>query len=303
VTILIAGCGYLGGAAAVRLRQEGHRVIGLTRTGGSAQSLMREGVEARAGDMVDPGFLATLPAVDAVVHCAASGRGGGVAQYRTVYVDGLRALVGAFPGARCVFTSSSSVYAQIDGSWVTEESPAVPDRETGRLLREAEELALSAGGVVLRLAGIYGPGRSVLLRNFLLGEAQIDVRTEPPATPDGRWINQIHRDDAAAALAWAVGGGKTGVFNVADHTPMTQRTVYAELARRFHRPLPPAGPPALDRKRGWTHKRVCSRKLTAAGWVPRFASWFDALDQDPLLVPSVLAQIPAGEQGAGGWMG
>ena len=268
-------------------------MIGLTRTVGSAQSLMREGVEARAGDLVDAEFLATLPAVEAVIHCAASGRGGGVAQYRQVYVDGLRALLGAFPGARCVFTSSSSVYAQIDGSWVTEESPAVPDRETGRVLREAEELALSAGGVVLRLAGIYGPGRSVLLRNFLLGEAQIDVRTELPATPDGRWINQIHRDDAAAALGWAVGGGQTGVFNVADHTPMTQRTIYAELARRFQRPLPPAGPPALDRKRGWTHKRVCSGKLTAAGWRPRYASWFDALDHDPALVASVLAQVEA----------
>lgn len=293
VTILIAGCGYLGKAAAVRLRRDGHRVIGLTRSAASAEALAAEGIEARAGDIADAAFVQSLPEAEAIVHCAASGRGGRAEQYRQVYVEGVRNFLAARPGARLVFTSSSSVYAQIDGSWVTEESPAVPDRETGRLLREAEALALAAGGTVLRLAGIYGPGRSVLLKNFLLGEAQIDVRTEAPATPDGRWINQIHRDDAAAAVAWAVGGGAAGVFNVADHTPMTQRTVYAELARRFQRPLPPAGPPALDRKRGWTHKRVSSRKLTAAGWNPRFPSWFDALDHDPLLVPSVLAQLGA----------
>jgi nucleoside-diphosphate-sugar epimerase len=291
VTLLIAGCGYLGKAAAVRFQRDGHRVIGLTRSSASAEALAAEGLEARAGDIADPAFIASLPEAQAIVHCAASGRGGGAAQYRQVYVDGVSHFLQAQPQARFVFTSSSSVYAQIDGSWVTEESPAVPDRETGRLLREAEERALAAGGTVLRLAGIYGPGRSVLLGNFLSGEAQIDVRSDPPATPDGRWINQIHRDDAAAALVWAVTVGVPGVFNVADHTPMTQRTVYLELARRFQRPLPPSGPPALDRKRGWTHKRVSSRKLTAAGWSPRFSSWFDALDRDPLLVPSVLARI------------
>lgn len=290
MTILIAGCGYLGKAAALRLQGEGHRVIGLTRSQDTAAALAAEGIEARAGDIAEADFVRSLPRADAVVHSAASGRGGGPGQYRRVYVEGVRELLAAHPGARLIFTSSSSVYAQIDGSWVTEESPAVPDRETGRLLREAEELALAAGGTVLRLAGIYGPGRSVLLKNFLLGEAQIDVRREPTATPDGRWINQIHREDAAAAIASAVQGAAAGVFNVADHTPLTQRSVYTELARRFDRPLPPEGVPALDRKRGWTHKRVSSRKLTAAGWTPRFPSWFDALDHDPALVPSVLAQ-------------
>jgi nucleoside-diphosphate-sugar epimerase len=292
MTILIAGCGYLGKAAAGRLLGEGHRVIGLTRSPDTAEPLAAAGIEARSGDIAEPDFVRSLPRADAVVHSAASGRGGGPGQYRRVYVEGARQLLAAHPGARFIFTSSSSVYAQIDGSWVTEDSPAVPDRETGRLLREAEDLALAAGGTVLRLAGIYGPDRSVLLKNFLLGEAQIDVRSEPPATPDGRWINQIHREDAAAAIAWAVrGGAAAGVFNVADHTPLTQRFVYTELARRFDLPLPPEGAPALDRKRGWTHKRVSSRKLTAAGWTPRFPSWFDALDHDPALVPSVLAQM------------
>jgi len=299
MTILIVGCGYLGAVAAARLAGGGHRVIGVTRTAASAAGLAAAGVDGRAGDVGDLAFLRSLPAVDRVVHCAAAGRGGGVAEYRRVYVGGVGRLTEAFPGVPVVFTSSTSVYGQIDGTWVTEESPAEPDRETGRLLREAEALTLAGGGVVLRLAGIYGPGRSVLLRNFLLGEARIDVRAEPPAAPDGRWINQIHRDDAAAAIVWAVErSGDHGIFNVADRQPMTQRTVYTELARRFHRPLPPEAPPALDRKRGWTHKRVSSAKLAAAGGAPCYPSWFDALDNDPALVPSILAQVAAAENPA-----
>lgn len=291
MTILVAGCGYVGKTAAACLRDTGHRVIGVTRSAESATALVAEGFDVRSGDIADPGFLRGLPMMDAAVHCAASGRGGGVDEYRRVYVGGVSALLDVFPEAHLVFTSSTSVYAQIDGSWVTEQRPADPDRATGRLLREAEDRVLSAGGTVLRLAGIYGPGRSVLLRQFLLGEAQIDVRTEPPATPDGRWINQIHRDDAVAAVARVIELRLSGLFNVADLTPLTQRGVYSELARRFDRPIPPEQPPALDRKRGWTHKRVSSRKLTAAGWSPRYPSWFDALDHDPALVPSILAQI------------
>lgn len=290
MTIVIAGCGYLGKAVATRLRQEDHRVIGVTRTDDSAAALAAEGFEARVGDIAEPAFVASLPAAEVVIHCAASGRGGGPAEYRRVFVEGVGRFQELQPAARLIFTSSSSVYSQIDGSWVTEESPAEPDRATGRLLREAEALVLAAGGAVMRLAGLYGPGRSVLLKNFLIGEAQIDVRTDPPVTPDGRWINQIHRDDAAAALIWALQPNCSGIYNVADHTPMTQRTVYAELARRFHRPLPPQGPPAIDRKRGWTHKRVSSAKLTAAGWAPRFPSWFDALDHDPELVKNYSAR-------------
>lgn len=294
MTILIAGCGYLGRAVAARLRGDGHRVVALTRTEASAAALVAAGFEAISGDIADDGFVASLPRAEAVVHCAASGRGGGAEQYRRVYVEGVGRFLHHQPATRLIFTSSSSVYAQIDGTWVTEENPAEPERETGRLLREAEELVQAGGGTILRLAGIYGPGRSVLLKNFLLGDAQIDVRSEPPATPDGRWINQIHRDDAVAAVAWVLGMGLGGVFNVSDHTPMTQRTVYTELARRFSRPLPSEALPAIDRKRGWTHKRVSSHKLTAAGWSPQFPSWFDALDHDAALVPSVLAQLGGG---------
>lgn len=292
--ILIAGCGYLGRQVALSLPARGCRVLGVTRSAETAAALEAEGIACRAGDVGDAAWVASLPKADAVVHCAASGRGGGAGAYRRVYAEGCRHLLAAQPQARMVFASSTSVYAQADGSWVTEESPAEPERETGRILREAEESVLAAGGAVLRLAGLYGPGRSVLLKNFLQGAAQIDVRTEPPATPDGRWVNQIHRDDAAAALVRALLEPLRGIFNVADDMPLTQREIYTRLAARFARPLPPEGPPALDRKRGWTHKRVSAARLRATGWAPRFPSWFDALDHDAELVPSVLGQAAQG---------
>lgn len=293
--LLIAGCGYLGQELARQAKAAGHGVTGLTRSADSAQALTNAGIPAIAVDLADAASVAKVaaqcPPVTAVVHCAAGGKGGGADTYRAVYLEGMKHLRAAFSDtARFVFTSSSSVYAQIDGSVVTEGSPALPERETGRILRAAEEEA----DVVVRLAGLYGPGRSVLLRQFLAGESVIDVRTEPPATPDGRWVNQIHRADAAAALLMAATGVlPTGIYNGADASPMLQRTIYAELTKRFAGPLPPEAVPDHTRKRGWTHKRVDSARLRAAGWEPRFPSWFDALDNDPELVPSIVRQLAA----------
>lgn len=294
--LLIAGCGYLGQELARQALAARHTVLGLTRRADSAQALSDAGIPALAADLAAPldGIAAHCPPETVVVHCAAGGKGGGPDTYRAVYLEGLRNLRAALPGARLVFTSSSSVYAQVDGTLVTEAAPAAPDRETGRILRETEDLTIAGGGTVLRLAGLYGPGRSVLLRQFLAGESVIDIRREPPATPDGRWVNQIHRADAAAALLMAATGALTpGIYNCADSTPLLQRTIYTELARRFQRPLPPEAAPDSARKRGWTHKRVDNSRLRAAGWLPRFPSWFDALNGDPALVPSVLAQLPA----------
>jgi nucleoside-diphosphate-sugar epimerase len=289
--VLIAGCGYLGKRAAELLRASGHEIIALTRSAESAEALRNQGWEARACDISDAHAVGELPAADAVLHCAASG-GGGAIGYQQVYIDGCRNLLAAFPHRPFVFVSSTSVYPQIDGSIVDENSPADPALETGRLLRQAENLALAAGATVLRLAGIYGPQRSVLLKQFLLGQAHIDVRRDPPLTPDGRWINQIHRADAAAAIAHVIRTDtRAEIFNVTDSTPMTQRDIFAGLAARFSLPLPPERAPAADRKRGWSHKRVSNARLQAAGWSPRFVSWFDALDHDPDLVPSIMAQV------------
>jgi nucleoside-diphosphate-sugar epimerase len=300
-SILIAGCGYLGSALARMALSRGLRILGVSRSETSAQALRDAGISARAADLSDAAAVAALAkelsGETSVVHCATGGRGGTADTYRAVYLEGMRYLRAAFPGApRLIFTSSTSVYAQTDGSRVNEDSPANPDRGTGRILRETEDETLAAGGTVVRLAGLYGPGRSVLLRDFLTGKSGIDVRPVDPATPDGRWINQIHRDDAARSLLFLLteadqAAVRSRIFNAADSTPMLQRELYQELARRFSRPLPPEGPPDASRKRGWTHKRVDASRLRALGWQPQFPSWFDALDHDAELVPSIMAQL------------
>ncbi len=284
-SVLVAGCGYLGEALAERFYSQGHAVTGLSRT---VSSLHRFPVlSCDLSQAVSVRRLESLrPAI--VVHCASSGRGG-VESYRAVFLEGSRNLLETFPEARFFFTSSTSVYGQVDGAVVTEESPAEPDRETGQILREAENLVLGGGGTVLRLAGIYGPGRSVHLQRFLEGTATIE------AGQVSRYLNQIHRDDAAAAIAHLAGlpSGETKgqIYNVADDTPLTQRACYEQLAEFFGKPLPPEAPPNLNRKRAWTHKSVSNEKLRAAGWAPRFKSFPDALRADPRLIPSIEALL------------
>ncbi len=260
--LLLIGHGYLGQAVARVFREVGWEVVPVTLSGGDG---------SLACDVGDRAAVEELPVADFIVHCAASGRGGAEA-YQHVYVDGCRNLTERFPGVPLLFTSSTSVYAQTDGSRVTEESPAVPGRETGRLLLEAEKITLSAGGVVARLAGIYGPGRSVILKKFLSGEAVIE---------DGgsRFLNQIHRDDAAMAVFHlATAGVSAAVFNVSDSSPLSQRACYEALSQMFDRSLPPGGPRDLNRKRGWTHKQVSNEKLRATGWQPAFPSFIAAAE-------------------------
>ena len=275
-TLLLCGHGYLGQAISRDFMAAGWDATALSRSGTPESVPPELACDVTSADEVSE--LHVKP--DFIVHCASSGRGGPEA-YRAVYLEGCRNLLNAFPGVPLLFTSSTSVYAQADGSEVTEESPAEPDRETGRILRETEELVLAHGGLIARLSGIYGPGRSVILKKFLGGEAVIEE--------DGRrYLNQIHRDDAAAAilrLAARIPGkamdardepAAGAIYNLSDSCPLTQFECYRGLSEIFGLPLPPSGPRDPDRKRGWTHKRVSNGKLRAAGWEPRFPSFLDA---------------------------
>lgn len=259
--LLLIGHGYLGQAITREFQSHGWEITAASLSGGDG---------TLACDVSDAAAVRDLPKTDFIVHCAASGRGGAEA-YQSVYVDGCRNLITTFPGVPLLFTSSTSVYAQIDGSVVTEESPAIPDRETGQLLLDAENLTLHSDGLVARLSGIYGPERSVILRKFLSGEAVIEE--------DGRrFLNQIHRDDAARAIFHLATTGGRGIFNVSDSTPLSQLACYENLCRIFEKPLPPTGPRDLNRKRGWTHKQVSNEKLRATGWQPHFPSFIDAAE-------------------------
>ena len=279
--MVIAGCGFVGLATARVFHGAGWEVLGLTHSPESAAALGGENFPVAACDISDADAVRGIAAqfgkkADAVIHCASSGRGGADA-YRSVYLEGARNLLDAFATARLIFTSSTSVYAQTDGAVVNEDSPAEPPRETGHILRETEDIVLARGGIIARLAGIYGPGRSVLLRKFFSGEAIIEG--------DGaRIVNQVHRDDIASALRVLIAKCATGIYNISDDAPMPQREIYAWLAQRFARPLPPTGPIDPNRKRGWTSKRVSNAKLRALGWSPMFPSFFDAVERQPKLV-------------------
>lgn len=283
-TLLLCGHGYLGQAISRDFLAARWEVMALSRSGDDG---------TLACDLSSASDVAALRVEpDFIVHCASSGRGGADA-YRAVYLDGCRHLLDSFPGVRLLYTSSTSVYAQIDGSVVTEESPALPDRETGTILRATEELVLASGGIITRLSGIYGPGRSMILKKFLSGEAVIEE--------DGRrFLNQIHRDDAAAAilhlarLQSEIAHPRSSIvnpnlFNISDSHPLSQLETYEKLSGLLHRPLPPAGPRDPDRKRGWTHKQVSNAKLRAAGWEPRFPSFLDAVES---IIPTLALPPP-----------
>ena len=265
--ILIAGCGYVGEATADLFHSAGWKVEGWVH---SSESAARLSVKPYSIQVIDVSRHADVRkyagAFDAVIHCVSS-RGGDVEAYCQIYLEGARHLLETFSKAKILFTSSTSVYAQRDGSWVTEESETKPLRETSRILLEVEKLILEKNGIVARLAGIYGPGRSALLTKFVNGTATIDPS-------NARFVNQVHRDDIASALFLllnreAVTSGQ--IYNVADDQPLLQSACYGWLAQRLNRPLPPIRKSEQPRKRGDTNKRVSNAKLRRLGWTPQLS--------------------------------
>jgi nucleoside-diphosphate-sugar epimerase len=276
--ILIAGCGYVGEATADLFHSAGWKVEGWVH---SNESAARLSVKPYCIQVIDVSRHADVGkyagAFDAVIHCVSS-RGGDVEAYRQIYLEGARHLLETFPKAKILFTSSTSVYAQRDGSWVTEESETKPLRETSRILLEVEKLILEKNGIVARLAGIYGPGRSALLTKFVNGTATI-------APSNDRFVNQVHRDDITSALFLLLNReAKTSgqIYNVTDDQPLLQSACYGWLAQRLNRPLPPIRKSEQPRKRGDTNKRVSNAKLRRLGWTPDYPTFGEAMEKNIL---------------------
>jgi len=277
--VLILGCGYVGLALGRRLAQAGHSVFGLRRSPPDSEAASNPGLRWLTGDITRPETLQALPGpFDWVVHCVSSSRGG-LDTYRAVYHEGMRHVLdwlAAHPPGAFAYTSSTSVYGQTSGGWVDGSAPTEPRSPTGAVLVEAERQVLAVArsgavpGRVLRVAGIYGPGRGHLFQQFLSGEARVQGDGE-------RWINMIHRDDVAAALEAVLEHGAAGeVYNAVDDQPVAQREFLAWLADNLGRPMPPpaSGEENVRRKRGLTHKRVRNRKLREmTGWSPAYPSY------------------------------
>ncbi|MBV9009077.1 MAG: SDR family oxidoreductase [Verrucomicrobia bacterium] len=276
--LLIAGCGYVGSAAARLFLHDGWQVTAWSRSGKIHDGNEPPGsLSVRAVNLGDPDDVQrnSFPC-DVVVHCASTS-GGSADEYRRVYRDGVRNLLAAFPAARVIFTSSTSVYGQRDGSWVDENSPAEAASEKAKILREAEELILRHAGIVLRLGGIHGPGRSFLLQAVLSGRI---------SAGRDRYVNGIHRDDAAAAIHLVITKppSRNGIFNVVDDTPALRSEIVAFLAKQLRRPLPQPAPRSSPRDD--SNKRVSNAKLRALGWVPRYPSYTEGFCQSVLVTPA-----------------
>lgn len=265
---LIVGCGYLGRRVAARWVAQGRRVVALTRR--NAGALAALGVEPAVGDVLDPHSLRGLPAAATVLYAVGLDRSAGKSM-REVYVEGLRNVLDTLPACdRFVYVSSTSVYGQSDGGWVTEESPTEPAEDSGRVVLDAERLLRSRrpDAVVLRFAGIYGPGRLLRKQPLLNGE--------PLVGDAGKWLNLVHVDDGADAVLAAEARGAAGeTYNIADDEPVTRRAFYALLAELL------GAPPAKFDERpepGAANRRVSGAKAkTALGWRPRYPSYREGL--------------------------
>jgi nucleoside-diphosphate-sugar epimerase len=276
---LIIGCGYIGlplGAELVRL---GHEVIGLGRSAEGRTDLKEAGIKAVNADLTQPESLRRINGTfDWVVNCVSSSHGG-LDDYRRVYLEGTRHLLdwlAATPPKKFIYTSSTGVYGQDNGAVVKEEHPTEPASETGKLLVATEQLLLTAArernfpAAILRIAGIYGPGRIHLLRQFLANESRLESRGE-------RHLNMIHRDDVVGALIAALQSARPGeVYNVVDDEPIAQVHFLRWLSETLGKWMPPAASPeeVAKKKRGVTNKKVSNRRLKMElGYLPKYPTF------------------------------
>ena len=261
---LVVGCGYLGKRVACLWRGQGDKVYVTTRRPDHRKRLSAEGHHAIQLDVTKPDLWPALPAADTVLLSIGFDRKSGV-PIHDVYVEGVRNLLARLPQdtGRVIYISSTGVYGQTDGSWVNEQSECRPTRPGGKACLSAEDLlrqhAFGRRAIILRLAGIYGPGR-VPRRDRIANGGPI------PAHGDG-YLNLIHVDDAARVVVAAEQQVQApATYIVADGHPVLRRAFYSEIARRMGVDLPdfsePPTDPSIDRRSAGS-KRVSNRRLLA----------------------------------------
>lgn len=258
--VIVLGAGTIGRTLARRLVTRGDEVIAVRRTPQPSEPRLTW----LSADLrhLDP---ASVPGpLDAIVLCVAPGAGDG---YAATYPPAARAAVALAQhhhAKHLVYTSSTGVYGARDGEVVTE---ATPRRGGPPELLEAEDVLLAAGlpgTSVLRVAGLYGPGRDPRPRY-----------RDPSQLPNGgnHWVNLVHHDDVAAAiehsLRWA---GAPRVLNVADGAPTLAREICRHLAAtdgRDPEALRFSDTPPSAR----SNQRIDTSALRATGWAPRYPSF------------------------------
>ena len=279
--IAVLGCGYVGTSLALQAQARGHAVLGVVRSGESVARLQALGVPAQACDLQADDWTSLPAAFDVVVYAASTG-GAGVDAYARTYDAGVKRALAWARGVgaqRFIFTSSTGVYRQDDGSVVTETS-AVGGTPTADAMLAGERAVLTSGlacATVLRFGGLYGPGRHYLLDQLKRGENVIGGRVD-------HFINYLHQDDAAGAVLAAVESTARGarLYNVTDGHPVTKADLAVWIAAQLQLPAPifdaaaPAGP-RMRRSGQVQPSRIVDPSLIARelGWKPRYARVFD----------------------------
>lgn len=265
--VLIAGCGYVGSQAGLFLQGKGRTVVGLRRNVAS----IPPSIPRISADLVTGTGLDTIPEdVDQLLYAASPGDGS-EESYRQAYLDGPARLNELFKARgqnirRAVLLSSTGIYGDRGGDWVDEDTPPEPDTITGKVLEAAERAFLDGWqgtGVVLRLGGIYGPGRTRLLEMVRSGRARC---------PGGDTVysNRIHRDDAARASIFLLDHPHaSGVYLGVDTEPADLCTIYRWMASEMGAPTPDSGGPERTR----SNKRCSGARLREMGFLYTFPTF------------------------------
>jgi nucleoside-diphosphate-sugar epimerase len=275
--LVIFGCGYIGSAVARAALAAGARVEALTRNPEKAAVLRESGLaKVVVAELGSPEWHGQIvPAPDFVVNCVSSG---GPDQYWQSYVVGMQSILSwaakAGPVGTMVYTSSTSVYPQGEGAVVDETAWAPGATPNGRTISESEVLLKGAPAsairrhFILRLAGIYGPGRHHLLDQLRAGTDTLNGSGE-------HRLNLAHRDDIVTAILACLGAPDsvgTEIFNVADTAPATRAEVVAWLCGQLGRPVPAFDGSTTARRGGapMPDRIISSAKIQRVlGWRPK----------------------------------
>ena len=269
-SLLIAGCGDIGCRVGLRLAAQGWSVRGLRRHVAALPS----GIAPLQGDLQSAQCPPDWPSgrIDYLLYAVAASQHD-AAGYRAAYVDGLRHLLGWLRQygqrpRRLLFVSSTAVYGQTDGEWIDEDAPCEPQGFAGQIMLEAERLALGSGlpASVVRLAGLYGPHSRLLLDQVCAG---LRVQSEPP-----QYANRIHRDDAAALLAYVLQAAAAGrelqdCYLGVDDAPVALHEVVNWLRGQLG--ISHWAEQTLARRAG--SKRCSNARARALGWAPAYPSY------------------------------
>lgn len=254
--VLIAGCGDVGALLATALLKDGHTVYGLKRD----TSSLPIGVHAVAADLLDPATLTNLPeSIDWLVFMPTPA-GRTQAAYEAIFIQGWKNLWAGLKQhpSRSLVVSSTAVFGEDSGAIVNEETDPRPTGFNGKVLLEMEQLASRSTDklVVVRISGIYGPGRERLIR--LAASDGLEVQQEPPT-----FTNRIHMDDAAAALKHLLEiDDPHAVYAATDDRPAPRYEVLSWLAA-VQGCAPPRG---LRDESAASGKRVSNQRLRDSGF-------------------------------------